>query len=336
MMLDRCPSTLKPGFQTYSPAALRRVFQSRKVSHVLPFASPDQDEQVNEAFMENRKRLSISGVQKKISLRLEKNILRLTQAGEHGHYILKPIPDDLRRTDQVPANEHVTMQIAEQIFGIPTAANALIFFQDDSPAYITQRFDYHVDGSKRAMEDFATLAKKTKDNAGQDFKYEASCEDLFILLKQNVGPYLVEAQKLFRLVLFNYAFSNGDAHLKNFSLLETDAGDSTLSPAYDLICTRIHVDDRDVAFKYGLFSDYETPSFAANGFYAYDDFYNLGLRAGLPQALVKRELKQFPLKRESVYELVDQSFLEEAIKAQYKNFYDDKLTRLTYSLEGNR
>lgn len=87
------------------------------------------------------------------------------------------------------------------------------------------------------MEDFATLFGKTKDTAGKDFKYEASAEDLFRILKQFVGPYAVEARKLFRLNLFT--FSNGDAHLKNFSLLETDAGDFILSPAYDLVSSRI-------------------------------------------------------------------------------------------------
>jgi serine/threonine-protein kinase HipA len=315
-MIDHCPSTLKPGFQTYSPAALRRVFLGKKVSHILPFSSPENDEQVNEAFIENRKRLSISGVQKKLSLRLEKNKLQLTGLNEHGRFILKPVHDDLKRKDQVPANEHVTMQIAEQIFGIPTAANALIFFQDDTPAYITQRFDYNADGSKRAMEDFATLGRKTKDNAGEDFKYEASCEDLFGLLKENVGPYLVEAQKLFRLVLFNYAFSNGDAHLKNFSLLETDDGDSTLSPAYDLICTRVHVNDPDIAFKDGLFSSYETKSFAA---------------AGLPEVVVMREIALFNTNRSMVDELVDRSFLDEKIKQQYKTLFHEKLKRLAYS-----
>lgn len=335
MNVHRCPSTLKPGFETYSPAALRKVFQNKKVSHILPFVSAEKDDAVNEAFMENRKRLSISGVQKKISLRLEKNKLRLTAQGEHGQYILKPLPDDLKRIDQVPANEHVTMQIAEQVFGIQTAANAMTFFRDDTPAYITQRFDYKADGSKRGMEDFATLAGKTWDTAGEDFKYEASCEDLFRLLKEHAGPYLVEAQKLFRLVLFNYAFSNGDAHLKNFSLLETDQGDYTLSPAYDLMCTRIHVNDPDIAFRDGLFSDnYETKSFEANGFYAYDDFYHLGTRAGLSEPFVKRELRAFLEVKDVVAQLIERSFMDATVKKAYFDLYSDKCKRLAYSVEG--
>ena len=40
--------------------------------------------------------------------------------------------------------------------------------------------------------------------------------------------------------------------LKNFSLLENSQGDFLLSPAYDLINSRIHVDDSDFAFTLSL------------------------------------------------------------------------------------
>jgi serine/threonine-protein kinase HipA len=41
----------------------------------------------------------------------------------------------------MPANEHLTMQIARQVYGIETAENALIFFKNGAQAYITRRFD---------------------------------------------------------------------------------------------------------------------------------------------------------------------------------------------------
>jgi serine/threonine-protein kinase HipA len=341
MNLDRCPSTLKSGFATFSPAALRRIFFGKKVSHILPFLPPEKDEKVNEAFIENRTRLSISGVQKKLSLRLDKNKLSLTKAGEPGQYILKPIPDDVRKPDQVPANEHVTMQIAEQIFNIQTAANAMIFFQDDQPAYITKRFDYKPDAqlpngqdSKSGVEDFASLAQKTKATHGVDFKYDASYEELFQLLKQHVGPYRIEAQKLFRLILFNYAFSNGDAHLKNFAVRETEGGDYILAPAYDLLNTRIHVNDQDVALRNGLFNEYDTESFKKNAFYAFDDFFELGTRAELPDSIARTEIKSFLASRERVSDLVSRSFLEDSIKSKYMELFNDKVKRLSYSYSG--
>lgn len=336
MIVNCCPSTLKAGCITYSPAAQRKVFFGKKVNHVLPFLPPEKDEHVRELFLENRMRISISGVQKKLSLTLNKNKIILTDATRHGLYILKPIPDDLKEAAQVPANEHLTMQLAEQVFGINTAANAMIFFQDGQPAYITRRFDRTPDGQKFAVEDFATLARKTKQTDGEDFKYEASYEHLFRILKTHVGAYRLESQRLFRLIVFNYAFSNGDAHLKNFSLLETINGDFLLSPAYDLICSRIHVNDPDLALKDGLFADdTETESFKANAFYAYDDFLLLGNRAGLEEDIIRKEIQLFLDYRDRVAELVRSSFLTAQNQNHYLELFDGKLSRLAYSFNNH-
>jgi len=300
------------------------------VSHNLPFLPPEKDEKVNEAFIENRKRLSISGVQKKLSIKLDKNKLNLTMAGEHGQYILKPIPDDVRKPDQVPANEHLTMQMAEQIFNIQTAANGMIFFQDDQPAYITKRFDYRPDGSKFGMEDFAAISQKTKATYGVDFKYDASYEELFKLLKQYVGPYRIEGQKLFRLILFNYAFSNGDAHLKNFSLLETESGDYTMSPAYDLVNTLIHVDDTDFALTNKLFKDhFKSAHWKKTGQATSIDFIEFGKRIGVQEKRVKTLLEPFLEIHQSIIDLIGRSFLDEATKKTYLRYYQTKRNTLT-------
>ncbi|MBX9733932.1 MAG: HipA domain-containing protein, partial [Chitinophagaceae bacterium] len=264
--LQYCPGTLAEGFPTYSPSCLRNLFNGKKVSHVLLYDQPQQNEAVAEQFMENRKRISISGVQEKLSFLLEKNVLRLTKEGEQGTYILKPIPRDLKKVDQVPANEHLTMQIAKQVYGLNTAENAMIFFANGSPAYITKRFDVKEDASKWGKEDFATLAGKTKDNAGANFKYEYSYEETGMLIQQYVAAWRIEIEKYFSLVVFNFLFSNGDAHLKNFSLLESAQGDYLLSPAYDLINTKLHVDDTDFALDRGLFADdYKTEKYKIRG-----------------------------------------------------------------------
>lgn len=83
----------------------------------------------------------------------------------------------------MPANEHLTMQIARQVFNIETAENALIFFSNGDPAYITKRFDVKEDGSKRAQEDFASLAKRTPQTHGEHYKYLGNYYELFELLK---------------------------------------------------------------------------------------------------------------------------------------------------------
>ncbi|MCC5945642.1 MAG: HipA domain-containing protein [Bernardetiaceae bacterium] len=325
MNLKNCPGTLVKGFTTYSPSCLRSVFYGKKVSHILPYEQPQLSEEVAELFIENRKRISISGVQEKLSMRLEKNQLRLTNKGEQGTYILKPIPRDLKKVDQVPANEHLTMQIAKQVYGINTAENALIFFQNGSPAYITKRFDIKDDGSKLGKEDFATLAGKTKDNAGGRFKYDYSYEELGLLIQKYVLAWRVEIEKYFSLVVFNFLFSNGDAHLKNFSLLESSTADYLLSPAYDLINTKMHIDDTDFALEKGLFADtFKSDSYKKNGHPSKADFIELAKRIGVMESRINKLISPFLERQIRVETLVKHSFLNDANKRGYLLMYNTK------------
>jgi serine/threonine-protein kinase HipA len=320
-----CPGTLAEGFTTYSPLCLRNMFNNKKVSHILPYDAPQVNEVDTEKFMENRKRISISGVQEKMSLLLNKNILRLTENGEQGTYILKPIPRDLKKIDQVPANEHLTMQIATQVFGINTAQNAMIFFKNGSPAYITKRFDVRTDGSKWGKEDFATLAGRTKDNAGADFKYTYSYEAAAAIIRQYVPAWRVEIEKYFRIVVFNYLFLNGDAHLKNFSLLESETGDYLLSPAYDLINTRLHVDDTDFALDKGLFEDnYQSETFKKTFHRGKQDFEEFAKRIGVLENRIEKLLEPFLVKQKTVEILVNHSFLSIQNKRGYLMDYSSR------------
>lgn len=331
-LLTYCPGTMAEGFATYSRGCLKKVFYDKTVNHILPYRSPATSEEDAEKFIENRKRISISGVQEKLSIIQEKNRLRLTREGEQGTHILKPIPRDLKKVSQVPANEHLTMQIAQQVYGILTAGNALIFFQDGEPAYITRRFDLRDDGTKWGKEDFATLAGRTAENAGPDFKYEYSYEKVAELIRQYVVASAVEMEKFFTLVVFNYLFSNGDAHLKNFSLLASINGDYLLSPAYDLINTRLHVDDSAMALQDGLFADdYETDSFRNNGFYAYDDFYKFSLKIGLQEKRARTLLNRYRTPQPKVALLTERSFLSTEAKSLYLAAYRERLKALNYS-----
>lgn len=320
-----CPGTLAEGFTTYSPGCLRKLFNGKKVSPILPYDSPQQNEEVAAWFMDNRKHISISGVQEKLSFVLEKNVLRLTRENESGTYILKPIPRDLKKVDQVPANEHLTMQIARQVYKINTAENALIFFKDGLPAYLTKRFDVKSTGGKWGQEDFATLAGKTKDNAGANFKYHYSYEAMGILMQQFVPAWRVEIEKYFSLVVFNFLFSNGDAHLKNFSLLESSKGDYLLSPAYDLINTRLHVDDSDFALDQGLFADsWQSETFKKSGHPSKVDFIEFGKRIGIATNRIEKLLAPFLEKQVMVETLTQRSFLNEATKRGYLLCYQTK------------
>ena len=324
-----CPGTLAEGFTSYSPGCLRRMYNGRKVSYLLPYDTPAHDEEVAKEFMDNRTRISISGVQEKLSMLLEKNALRLTREREQGTYILKPIPRDVRYPDQVPANEHLTMQIAKQVFNINTAENAMIFFKDGTPAYITRRFDVKADGMKWGKEDFASLAGKSSDNAGPNFKYDYSYEELGLLIQKFVPAWRIEIEKFFTLVLFNYLISNGDAHLKNFALMESSSGDYLLSPAYDLINTRIHVDDSDFALDKGLFTDgFESKAYQKTGHTTFADFVEFGKRIGMNESRISKLSAPF-LKTQPIIEtLTRNSFLNEKSKRAYLLHYNTRLNRL--------
>jgi serine/threonine-protein kinase HipA len=338
MTLAVCPATLQSGYDTYSPKARKLLFDGQRVAHQLSFRHEDIRREVYDPSAQKARWLSLSGVQEKYGLVLAQRQLRLALPHEQSTFILKPIPPDftLQNVTDVPANEHLTMQIARQIYDIPTAGNALVFFADDEPALLVKRFDFRPDGSKWRQEDFASLSGRTGEIAGPNFKYDGSYEDIAALIRQFLPAYRVEQEKFFRLLLFNYLFSNGDAHLKNFSILETPDGDFVLSPTYDLICTRLHVDDSDLALNNGLFKDdFETDSYIANAFYAYDDWFAFGVRIGIFEQRVRRQLALFQQDYADVRALVANSFLSEQGKQQFMACYESRLQRLRYSMVGS-
>lgn len=328
--LKYCPGTLAEGYGTYSPKCLRTMFGGRKVSHLLQYDPPQSDEEVAELFRENRRRISISGVQEKLSFILDKNILRLTREGEQGTYILKPVPSDLKKAGQVPSNEHLTMQIASQAFGIKTAPNAMVFFKDGTPAYLTRRFDVRENGEKTGKEDFASLAGRTGQTYGPDFKYDYSYEECGYLIQRFVPAWRVEIEKFFSLVVFNFLFSNGDAHLKNFSLLESSSGDYLLSPAYDLVNTRLHVDDDFFALTKGLFADgFRSEQAKKTGHPCLSDFTEFAKRIGVAERRTEKLLSPFLNKNEAVPALISRSFKSESLKKAFLLMYNTRRNMLS-------
>ena len=322
MEINRCPGTLAAGFATYSRTCIKRVFNGNKVNHILPYYSLQSNQNGDDSFEDNATLISISGVQEKFSLIQLKNKIRLTKEGEQGTHIFKPIPNGSKNADQMPANEHLTMQIAQKVFGIETAENALIFFGNGDPAYITKRFDVVTGGLKLAQEDFASLAGKSPQTHGADYKYLGSYLDLFDLMRENLPSYKVESLKLFKLLVFNYLFSNGDAHLKNFSIIETPLGDFKLSPAYDLLNSRIHIEDKDFALNEGLI-----PARMGQGNVA-KQFQLLADYAGIQEKQMNAILALMVSKTENVKNLIDASFLKDGIKRNYLQTYQLKLKKL--------
>ncbi len=332
-MIIRCPGCFKQGHASFCVSCRKRLFDGRKVPAILPFSRPDYDRMKLEV---TPGRLSISGVQTKISLALRGTRLEMVDSG--GEYILKPRPSGgFLRLDVAPVNEHLTMRIASEVFRIEAAQSGLVAFADGELAYLVRRFDVQHDGNRSLLEDFAQIAARTEETHGKNYKYEVSCEELGELIRKYVGAYPVDLERFFKLVVFNYLINNGDAHAKNFSLIRNDRTEQyNLSPAYDLLNTRLHL-PHESRTALELFKDgFETESFRANAFYAYDDFLVFAQKLGLVESRYRRILEQFIKSRETVFNLISDSPLPEDCKALYREHVQDRIDALSYSFSGSR
>lgn len=322
--LSVCPSTLHEGFNTYSPSACRHLFDGRTVSPILDFDSPNSDNTDNEAYLRNVGRISLSGVQPKASMVLSADN-RLISPGENerGTYILKPAPSSyaLLNRRYCPANEHLTMQLAAQVYQIETAPNGLCFFRDGEAAYLCRRFDIGPNGQKYSQEDFASLAGLTNANGGSDYKYSnLSYEECADIIRRYVKAAPVEILKFFRIIVFNYLTLNDDAHLKNFSLINRGDGEYHLAPAYDLINTSLHLRlPRIFALDRGLFK--EGMELSDTRTVCRADFEEFGRRIGLAERLIKRELDFFAAEYPMAQNLIERSLLSEELKRSYSLSY---------------
>jgi serine/threonine-protein kinase HipA len=321
----------------FCPNCAKLLFDKHIVSPALPFTAQSLPSVFQENLLQTIKRISISGVQFKVSLRLEDGALVLSAERGGYEYLLKPPPRsfDIKHTEVVPANEHFTMQLARQVFGLRVAACALFQFASGEPAaYLTRRFDVLPTGERLLQEDFAQLTQRSRATHGGNFKYKGSHEEIAGLIRQHVRAALPALDEYFRLILFNYLVSNGDAHLKNFSLYRQPSGEYGLTPGYDLLNTSLHVQDGN-GLALDLFADdYETPSFAANAYLAYDDFLEFGIRIGLPVSRVRRVLADIAGHEAATEKLLARSFLPSAMQAQYAASLASRRQRLRYSLAG--
>src|SRR5574344_1981954 len=329
--INVCPSTLLEGFDTYSPAAVKKLFDGKQISHIFPAHSPLSNQpEAKEAF-KSVGRISLSGVQTKLGVTVKDGHFCFCGERERSTFMLKPHPTSplLLSKEDCPANENLTMQIAEQVYQIETATNALCFFEDDDCAYVTRRFDISPEGGKYSQEDFASLMGLTKANGGSDYKYSnGSYEDCAEVIRKYVKASAVDILRLFQLVVFNFIYMNDDAHLKNFSLIRRN-GEYRLTPAYDLVNTSLHLQMPGLfALSKGLFK--EGMQLSDTNTIKRKDFEEFGKRIGLPEKLIKRELDGFSTTYPSIKELIDRSFLATPNKQIYWNGIDYRRTMLSF------
>jgi len=157
--MNRCPITYEDcQGGRYSLGGLKKLSPRLRSLKDFPFSA---EEQVREAIFRAAK-MSIQGVQPKLSVRLnvKEEIFEIVDKG--GHYILKPQTVHYK---EVPENEDVTMRLAKQI-GIDVPLHGLLYSKDGSMTYFIRRFDRAGRNKKIPVEDFAQLSGKDRETKG--------------------------------------------------------------------------------------------------------------------------------------------------------------------------
>ena len=288
----------------------------------LDFSTSDLNLPVNR---DKTRRASISGVQDKVQLKRVRGGFAVVESG--GDYILKPVPRNTyaELASDIPANEALTMDIAEKVFRVKTAEHELVEMKDGEYAYLTRRFDRR-DGECVQQEDFCQLAGHTPETHGENYKYDASYEELADLMRRFCPAAAVENPKVFFLILFNYVFANGDAHLKNFSLYRSEQGDYILTPAYDLLNTAVHFPNEPTATGLEFFADgHFTPAYETLGFYSSADFIELGAAFGVFEEDVRGMISLFHAHRDEVAQMIETSRLSDEARSRYIFRFHDRL-----------
>lgn len=294
-----CYQLLEQDEIDFHPQCSKKIFGTA-IPPVLPYSQKDIE---NLAWEVVRSQISVAGVQPKLSLDLEKTKSekkRFIIVGLWGEYILKP---QTKEYNDLPENEDLSMHLAELV-KIKTVPHSLIRFEDGALAYITKRIDRDKKGNKISMEDMCQLTEKLTEQ-----KYKGSHEQIakkIVAFSANPGLDLVN---YFEVLLFCYLIGNADMHLKNFSLYK-GTGEYTLSPAYDLISTKLVIPEDNEELALTLNAKKRKLEKA--------DFENLLKSFKIEEKVMENIYKKFRKVLPIWYDFIDISFLPKPIKESYK------------------
>ncbi|NQX37735.1 HipA domain-containing protein [Pedobacter steynii] len=257
-------------------------------------------------------RISVTGVQPKLSVELEDvkgAEKRLTIVGLWGNYILKP---QNIHYEQMPEVEDLTMHLAE-IFKLNTCQHCLLKASDGQMVYIAKRFDREK-GQKIHMEDFCQIGEFQTEQ-----KYNSSYERCGKLITKYCTNSGLDLVNYFELLIFSFLSGNNDMHMKNFSILHQQ-GQIILSPAYDLINSNLinPKDQEDVALSLN----------GKKKKLSRKDFEMLASVLKISDKIFKRILDKYAKNPDKVFKLIDQSFMSNEYKTDFKNIWTEKLNRL--------
>ena len=304
--MNRCPITYELcGTDRYSAKGLRMM--APKLTHLndLPYTAAElRQEAVNRA-----KKLSIQGVQPKLSAAISIVDQEFKIVDQFGTYIVKPQNDLF---PELPENEDVTMRMAK-VFGLEVPFHGMLYGEDGSLSYFIKRFDRYGKGKKLATEDFAQLTGNTRDT-----KYRFTMEKFVPVIDEYCSFPAIEKADFFKRVLFCYVTGNEDMHLKNFSLI-TKNHKTTLTPVYDYLNSTIAIKnpEEQIALTLrGKKSNLKTSDFIE--YYAKE-------RLLLNEKTIATTLQQLKKATPKWKELLEISFLSDDMKEKYLNLLGTRI-----------
>jgi serine/threonine-protein kinase HipA len=305
-----CLQPLKNNETRYHPACCKKLFGSAQPP-TLPYTW-DQLNGMAEQVV--RRHVAVPGVQPKLSMHLERSgrsrDSRLTLVGLGGDFILKPA---VERYPEMPELEHLTMRMARS-FGIDSAECGLIPLEDGQLAFITKRMDRE-GGEKLHMEDMCQLSDRLTEQ-----KYRGSMEQVGRAVLRHCSNPLFDALRLFELTLFCFLTGNADMHLKNFSLLYRLGGEVHLSPAYDLLPTKLLLPE-----------DMEETALTLNGKKRRidrNDFMRFGTSLQLTEKQVENAFARFSNQLADTLDLLEQGLCRQDMKKRYRAVMEERTARL--------
>ena len=311
--MKHCPITYETidDQDNYSKRGLRLLSPQLNDLNPLQLSA---EEQRQEAITRAGK-MSIQGIQTKLSAQLKIKAACFEIVDQQGHYILKTQSSSY---SELPENEALTMSLAETI-GLEVPVHGLVYAKDNSMTYFIKRFDRVGHKKKLAVEDFAQLSGEDRDT-----KYKGSMEKIATIIEQFCTFPKIEFVKLFKLTLFNFLIGNEDMHLKNFSLI-TKNNKITLSPAYDLLNSSIAV--KNPKEELALPLNGKKNNLRKNDFFDYFAIKRLGLNQNIIEKITQEIQQAIPEWRE----LIGVSFLSRKMKKEYLFLLEDRSKRLGFS-----
>ncbi len=298
----------------FHPACAKKIFATATIPE-LPYSLDTMEELAKEIVVQS---ISVTGVQPKLSLHLsnksKKQDSRFTLVGLWGNYILKP---PTKKYPFMPEVEDLTMHLAE-LFKIPVVPHSLIRLKSGELAYLTRRIDRNQkDMQPIHMEDFCQLSGKLTEH-----KYRGSMEGIGKIISKHSSNAMFDMLHFYEIALFSFLTGNGDMHLKNFSLIHSENGLTSLTPAYDLLSTRIFIDEKD---------DPEEMALTLNGKkrkYKLVDFIEFGNSIGLSEKQILNSHSKFAKNLKSIETLIRLSFAPSHIQDKYLEIIKERLNRL--------